>query len=70
MPCCQFGIGWTVLIPPLLPVPAPQFQTVSDTQLPPGPVVVKVVPPTTVIFGSSDGVGIAPVYASLSPDAL
>jgi hypothetical protein len=35
-----------VLTPPLPPVPPPQFQTVSETHAPPGPLVVNVVPPT------------------------
>src|ERR1051325_9517850 len=42
-PCCQEGIGYAVLIPPPL-----SGQVVSDTHAPPDPVVVRVVPPTTV----------------------
>ena len=52
---CQLGIGYWVLMPPPLPMPFPQFQTVSKTRAPPGPVVVKVVPPTCVMNGESPG---------------
>ncbi len=31
MPCCQLGIAYFVLMPPPVPVPPPQFQTVSET---------------------------------------
>ena len=37
---------------------------------PPGPVVLKVVPPTWVMFVLSDGNGTPPVKASESPLAL
>src|SRR5690348_11421925 len=61
-------------MPPLLPTYFPwfnpQFQAVSDTYEPPGPVVVRVVPPTCVIFVLSDGNGMRPVKASESPVAL
>src|SRR5579862_1997534 len=57
-------------MPPLLPVPPPQFHTVSETYEPPGPLVVSVVPPTSVMFGLSAGKEIAPVKASESPLAL
>lgn len=50
-----------VRTPPLLPVPVSQFQTVSETYEPPGPVVVRVVPPTCVMFVLSAGNGTAPV---------
>src|SRR5271157_2332177 len=66
-------------MPPLLapPLPCPvvnQFHTVSDCHVPPGPLVLKVVAPTTVTFGSSDGglrlTGLPDaVNAPLSPDA-
>ena len=46
---CQLGIGYCVLMPPPLPMPFPQFQTVSETRVPPGPLVVNVVPPTCVM---------------------
>src|SRR3954463_6671770 len=59
-----------VPIPPLLPVPPPEFQTVSETNAPPGPVVDKVVPPTWVMFVLSDGKSIAVLNASVSPLAL
>jgi len=65
---CQFGIGYCVLIPPPLPKPSksdpnslPQFQTVSEIHEPPGPLVVKVVPPTCVTYGESPGKSINPV---------
>src|SRR5882762_3519391 len=57
-------------MPPLLPVPPPQFQTVSDTYVPPGPLVAKVVPPTWVMLVLSEGNGTAAVKASESPLAL
>src|ERR1051326_9019571 len=56
-----------VLLPPALPMLFPRCQTVSDTNDPPGPLVVSVVPPTCVIFGLSSGKGIAPENASPSP---
>ena len=60
-------------MPPVLPlVPLSalyQFHTVSDTHDPPGPLVVKVVPPTTVTYGSSEGGERPPVKAPLSPEA-
>src|ERR1017187_140432 len=72
MPCCQVGIAKRVLTPPLLASawPGNQLHTFSDTHDPPGPLVVKVVPPTTVMYGSSDGSLIVPVgYSPLSPEA-
>ena len=54
--CCQLGIGHTVLTPPPLP-----DHVVSDCQAPPAPAVVKLVPPTEVMFGSSAGGMTAPV---------
>ncbi len=62
-PRCHIGMALLVLNPPPLPL-----QTASDTHAPPGPLVVKVVPPTTVIFVSSDGENTAPEYAPLSPE--
>ncbi len=53
-----------MLLPPLLalePSEEPlQFQTVSEAQAPPVPLVVKAVPPTMVMYGLSLGLGIAP----------
>ncbi len=46
MPCCQEGMLYWVLIPPPLPVPSFQFQTVSELYGPPALPVVRVVPPT------------------------
>src|SRR6476661_7709256 len=57
-------MGHTVLTPPPLPV-----HVLSASQSPPGPAVVRLVPPTTVTFGSSDGGMIQPVYPPSSPDA-
>ena len=54
-PCCQGGIRNVALMPPPLPDHA-----ASEDHAPPGPAVVRDVPPTTVIFGSSDGAGMAP----------
>src|SRR5208283_2859657 len=48
----------------------PQFQVVSETHAPPGPVVVTVVPPTSVMLVLSDGKGIPFTKASPSPEAL
>jgi hypothetical protein len=62
---CQTGIGYCVLIPP----PLYGVHTVSDTHAPTGPLVVNVVPPTSVIYGVSPGNGINPLYAPESPDA-
>jgi hypothetical protein len=61
---CQFGIAYAVLIPPPLPDHA-----VSDDQGPFAALVLRLVPPTTVTYGSSEGVVIFPVYAPLSPEA-
>jgi hypothetical protein len=69
IPFCQIGIGIVALIPPALPSPKPAFQTVSEAQAPVAS-VLKVVPPTIVIFGSSVGGSTAPEYASPSPEAL
>src|ERR1035441_770818 len=60
IPCCQPGIAKLELLPPPLPtyVPSgcrPGSQTVSDCQAPPAALVVKNVPPTTVIFVLSVG---------------
>jgi len=59
MACCQLGMATVVLMPPLLPfVPTPllyQFQVVSPVQVPPGPLVLSVVPPTTVMLALSAG---------------
>ena len=49
-PSCQTGSGKVVLEPPPLPDHA-----VSPDQTPAGPLVLKVVPPTTVMLGSSEG---------------
>src|ERR1035441_195648 len=57
-------------MPPHVPAPLPQFQTFSDCQAPPGPVVDNVVPPTCMMYGLSAGKGIGPVNASESPQAL
>src|ERR1017187_5856090 len=57
-------------MPPQVPAPPPQFQTFSESQDPPGLVVVKVVPPTSVMYGLSAGNGMGPVNASESPQAL
>src|SRR5207237_6332435 len=51
-------------------MPFPRCQTVSDTNDPPGPLVVSVVPPTCVIFGLSSGKEIEPANASPSPLAV
>ena len=59
-----------MLLPPLLPTPPPQFQTVSETYEPAAPVVVRVVAPTCVMLGLSDGKEIEVVNASESPVAL
>src|SRR3954447_15817862 len=56
-------------MPPLLPVPPPQFHTDSERYAP-LEVVVSVVPPTCTIFVLSDGNSIEPVNASSSPLAL
>src|SRR5580698_824590 len=71
IPRCQMGIGYEVLMPPPLPMPFSGFHTVSDTYGPTGPVVVKVVPPTLVRYGSSAGklVDVDVINASLSPEA-
>ena len=62
---CQLGIKTVVLLPPLLarsPCPVVnQFHTVSDSHVPSAPLVLNVVAPTTVIFGSSAGGLTAPV---------
>src|SRR5271163_2192572 len=59
-------------MPPEVPSPPPQFQTVSDTHEPSGPLVLKVVPPTWVMFGLSAGKRIGWPWgkAHLSPTAL
>ena len=54
MPRCQSGIVLAVLMPPLL-----KGHVLSETHAPSG-VVVNVVPPTTVMNGSSDGAGTGP----------
>ena len=60
-------------MPPVLaPVPSPvvnQFHTFSETHDPPGPLVDKVVAPTTVMYGSSLGGSAEPVNAPESPEA-
>src|SRR5581483_580560 len=72
MPCCQLGILYLVLMPP--PVASDtrgnQLQVVSETQVPPGPLVVNVVPPTLMMLVTSTGDGMDPAYAPLSPQAL
>src|ERR1700678_1076804 len=57
-------MGYTVLTPPPLP-----DHVRSDCHGPPAPDVVRLVPPTTVTFGSSEGGITTPLYAPLSPDA-
>src|SRR2546423_525657 len=56
----KLGMGEEVRMPPLLRVPPPQFQTVSETNAPAGPVVDKVVPPTCVMLVLSEGKSIEP----------
>src|SRR5437016_11966921 len=57
-PFCHDGRLYCGLTPPLLP-PKPnptlyQFHVASETQLPPGPLVLSTVPPTLVTLGSSE----------------
>ena len=59
-------------MPPLPPVPPPQFQTFSEVQVPPGPVVLSVVPPTEITYGELQQASMLDPtgYASLSPAEL